>query len=227
MPARGALGPLRFARALDCSAICAASLRKLRFLRRIAGCRARIRRKARNPTAPAQRGAWSEYLPSRHASACAASCASRRLRLLRLVPPPPRLALRKASTRAPIERKAHGWRRWRGASGNACADIMRIARAGWGGADHGARADSAPGCARRREAALQGAGRYPDQAMQGAFADGLRIAGKSGIRGGGVASRPRAANAPVPTARRIAPDSRAAFAQSGGGARRTHPKAIF
>ena len=76
---------------------------------------------------------------------------------------------------------------------------------GMGGDDHVARADSAPGCARRREAALQGAGRYPDQAMQGAFADGLRIPGKSGIRGGGVASRPRAANAPVPTARRIAP----------------------
>ena len=30
---------------------------------------------------------------------------------------------------------------------------------GMGGADHGARADFAPGCARRREAALQGAGR--------------------------------------------------------------------
>ena len=54
--------------------------------RRTAGYRARIRRKARNPTAPAQRGAWSEYLPSRRASAIAASCASRRLRLLRLVP---------------------------------------------------------------------------------------------------------------------------------------------
>ena len=71
------------------------------------------------------------------------------------------------------------WRRSRGASGNACADILRIARAGWGGADHVARADSAPRCARRREAALQDAGRYPDQAMQGAFADGLRIAGKA------------------------------------------------
>ena len=74
------------------------------------------------------RGAWSEYLPSRRASAIAASCASRRLRLLRLVPPPPRLASRQASTRAPIERKAHGWRRSRGASGNACADILRMMR---------------------------------------------------------------------------------------------------
>ena len=34
---RGSLRPLRFARALDCCAICAASLRKLRFLRRICG----------------------------------------------------------------------------------------------------------------------------------------------------------------------------------------------
>ena len=34
-PARGTLRSLRFARALDCSAICAAFLRKLRFLRRI------------------------------------------------------------------------------------------------------------------------------------------------------------------------------------------------
>ena len=34
---RGALRPLRFARALDCCAICAAALRKLRFLRRISG----------------------------------------------------------------------------------------------------------------------------------------------------------------------------------------------
>ena len=99
--------------------------------RRTAGYRARIRRKARNPAAPAQRGAWSEYLPSRRASAIAASCASRRLRLLRLVSPPPRLASRKVGARAPRECKAHGWRRSRGASGNACADIMRIARAGW------------------------------------------------------------------------------------------------
>ena len=92
--------------------------------RRTAGYRARIRRKARNPAAPAQRGAWSEYLPSRRASAIAASCASRRLRLLRLVPPPPRLAPRKASTRAPRWCEAHGWRRSRGASGNACADAV-------------------------------------------------------------------------------------------------------
>ena len=34
---RGSLRPLRFARALDCCAICAAVLRKLRFLRRISG----------------------------------------------------------------------------------------------------------------------------------------------------------------------------------------------
>ena len=129
--ARGPLRALRFARALSRYAPCAASLRKLRFLRRIAGYRARIRRKARNPAAPAQRGAWSEYLPSRRASAIAASCASRRLRLLRLVSPPPRLASRKVGTPAPKERKAHGWRRSRGASGNACADILRIARAGW------------------------------------------------------------------------------------------------
>ena len=99
--------------------------------RRTAGYRARIRRKARNPAAPAQRGAWSEYLPSRRASAIAASCASRRLRLLRLVSPPPRLASRKVGTRAPRWRESHGWRRSRGASGNACADILRIARAGW------------------------------------------------------------------------------------------------
>ena len=99
--------------------------------RRTAGYRARIRRKARNPAAPAQRGAWSEYLPSRRASAIAASCASRRLRLLRLVSPPPRLAPRKASTRAPRWCEAQVWRRSRGASGNACADILRIARAGW------------------------------------------------------------------------------------------------
>ena len=101
---------------------------------------------------------------------------------------------------------------------------------GMGGADHGARADSAPGCARRREAALQGAGREgapyrPSHARR--IRGWIAHRGKSGICGGGVASRPRAANAPVPTARRIAPDSRAAFAQSGGGARRTHPKAIF
>ena len=200
------------------------------FWRRTAGYRARIRRKARNPTAPAQRGAWSEYLPSRRASAIAASCASRRLRLLRLVPPPPRLAPRKVGTRAPRECKAHGWRRSRGASGNACADILRIARAGWAalttGPERILRRD-AQDAARRRCRAQGERARPIDQAMQGALADGLRIAGKSGIRGGGVASRPRAANAPVPTARRIAPDSRAAFAQSGGGARRTHPKAIF
>ena len=88
--------------------------------RRTAGYRARIRRKARNPTAPAQRGAWSEYLPSRRASAIAASCASRRLRLLRLVSPPPRLASRKVSTAlsgggalAPREGNAHTPRRER------------------------------------------------------------------------------------------------------------------
>ena len=46
---------------------------------------------------------------------------------------------------------------------------------GMGGDDHVARADSAPGCARRREAALQGDGRYSDQAMQAAFADGCRV----------------------------------------------------
>ena len=40
----------------------------------------------------------------------------------------------------------------------------------------GAKANPPPGCGRRREAALQGAGRYSDQAMQAAFADGWRIA---------------------------------------------------
>ena len=64
------------------------------FRRRTAGYRARIRRKARHPSATAARGAWSEYLPSRRASAFAASGASRRLRLLRLVSPPPRHASR-------------------------------------------------------------------------------------------------------------------------------------
>ena len=64
------------------------------FRRRTAGYRARIRRKARHPSATAARAAWSEYLPSRRASAFAASAASRRLRLLRLVSPPPRHASR-------------------------------------------------------------------------------------------------------------------------------------
>ena len=150
--------------------------------RRTAGYRARIRRKARNPAAPAQRGAWSEYLPSRRASAIAASCASRRLRLLRLVSPPPRLASRKVGARAPRECKAHGWRRSRGASGNACADIMRIARAGWAalttGPERILRRD-AQDAARRRCRAQGERARPIDQAMQGAFADGLRISGKA------------------------------------------------
>ena len=64
------------------------------FRRRTAGYRARIRRKARHPSATAALAAWSEYLPSRRASAFAASGASRRLRLLRLVSPPPRHASR-------------------------------------------------------------------------------------------------------------------------------------
>ncbi len=38
----------------------------------------------------------------------------------------------------------------------------------------GAKANPPPGCGRRREAALQGAGRYSDQAMQAAFADECR-----------------------------------------------------
>ena len=63
-------------------------------LRRISGYRARIRRKALHPSATAALAAWSEYLPSRRASAFAASGASRRLRLLRLVSPPPRHASR-------------------------------------------------------------------------------------------------------------------------------------
>ena len=62
--------------------------------RRTAGYRARIRRKARHPSATAARGAWSDYRPSRRAPAFAASAASRRLRLLRLVSPPPRHASR-------------------------------------------------------------------------------------------------------------------------------------
>ena len=62
------------------------------FRRRTAGYRARIRRKARHPSATAALAAWSEYLPSRRATAFAASAASRRLRLLRLVSLPPRHA---------------------------------------------------------------------------------------------------------------------------------------
>ena len=183
--------------------------------RRTAGYRARIRRKARNPTAPAQRGAWSEYLPSRRASACAASCASRRLRLLRLVPPPPRLASRPISAwMAQMERCKR--QRLRRHSANSAG--------GMGGADHVARADSAPRCARRREAALQGAGRYPDQAMQGALADGLRIAGKSGIRGGGVASRPEPPTRPCQPRAASPPQAerplRRAMAERGGRTRR-------
>ena len=38
----------------------------------------------------------------------------------------------------------------------------------------GAKANPPPGCGRRREAALQGDGRYSDQAMQAAFADECR-----------------------------------------------------
>ena len=58
------------------------------FRRRTAGYRARIRRKARHPSATAARGAWSEYLPSRRATAsrrlarpavCACSASCRRL----------------------------------------------------------------------------------------------------------------------------------------------------
>ena len=50
--------------------------------------RSPVRRRARHPSAPAAHGAWSEYLPSRRASACAASGASRRPGSLRLVSPP-------------------------------------------------------------------------------------------------------------------------------------------
>ena len=86
--ARGAFGPFGRIASL------AASLRKLRFLRRISGCRARVRRRARQASA----GSGAERLvgipPVASASAPASPAASRRPRLLRLVPPPPRHASR-------------------------------------------------------------------------------------------------------------------------------------
>ena len=65
-----------------------------------------------------------------------------------------------------------------GASGDACAaremactDSAQVE----GRRRAGPERNPPPAHGRRREAALQGAGRYPDQAMQAAFADGCRV----------------------------------------------------
>ena len=97
---------------------------------------------------------------------------------------------------------------------------------GMDGADHGARADSAPRCARRREAALQGDGRLADQAMQGAFADGWRIAEKAEsavAEWQAVQSRQRARANRAPHRPRKPSNLRG----KRRSVKRTHPKAIF
>ena len=112
------------------------------------------------------------------------------------------------------------------ASGNACADTLRTARAGWAalttGPERIPRRD-AQDAARRRCRAQGGVPTKPCKAHSRMDCASRRKA-ESAVAEWRAA---RAANAPVPTARRIDPDSRAAFAQSDGGARRTHPKAIL
>ena len=82
---------------------------------------------------------------------------------------------------------------------------------------HGARADSPPRCDRRREAALQGDGRYSDQGLQAAFADGWRIVETRRIGGGGVERCREPKRAKRATVAKNAPASRAAFAQTARG----------
>ena len=207
------------------------------FRRRTAGYRARIRRKARHPSATAARAAWSEYLPSRRAPAFAASAASRRLRLLRLVSPPPRhashwealmgdmrsrlgedaspyRAIRSAERgngseigvsekprRYPVPRlcEAQKWLTVSGVSGDACAarklactDSAQVE----GRRRAGPERNPPPAHGRRREAALQGDGRYPDQAMQAAFADGCSARDQRRLRGGGARRSPATQSRP-------------------------------
>ena len=93
---RGPLRALRFARALDCFAICAAPLRKLRFLRRIAGAvdravgtgaRARMRggHSARMLAHPS--GSASPNLPSESFAFSGAFPLARAARDARIPPP--------------------------------------------------------------------------------------------------------------------------------------------
>ena len=176
------------------------------FRRRTAGYRAHIRRKARHPSATAARGAWSEYLPSRRATtsrrlprpavcACSASC--RRLpAMLRA-----NEALRVVRESLPRHQKcgAPEWLTVSGASGDACAarklactDSAQVE----GRRRAGPERNPPPAHGRRREAALQGDGRYPDQAMQAAFADGCSARDQRRLRGGGARRSPATQSRP-------------------------------
>ncbi len=197
------------------------------FRRRTAGYRARIRRKARHPSATAALAAWSEYLPSRRASAFAASAASRRMRLLRLVSPPPRHASRQESAtgrggsiprQGSAERKSGSSKRCKRRRLRRAKTGMYRQRASGGAQASGARAQSA---ARARQTPRGGvadapkrsggkirrsrtrrvrkhprAGRYPDQAMQAAFADGCSARDQRRLRGGGARRSPATQSRP-------------------------------
>ena len=184
------------------------------FRRRTAGYRARIRRKARHPSATAARGAWSEYLPSRRASAFAASAASRRLRLLRLVSPPPRHASRwKALMVVRESIPCQGCAKRKSGSSKRCKRRrLRRAKTGMyrqrasGGAQaSGARAQSA---ARARQTPRGGvAGRRevsrPSHASR--IRGWMQRAGPKAVARWRSETQPRNAVAPVPTVADNAP----------------------
>ena len=183
-------------------------------LRRISGYRARIRRKARHPSATAALAAWSEYLPSRRAPAFAASGASRRLRLLRLVSPPPRHASRwkalmvvkeSIPRQGSAERKSGSFKRCKRRRLRRARNGMYRQRASGGAQASGARAQSA---ARARQTPRGGvAGRRevsrPSHASR--IRGWMQRAGPMAVARWRSETQPRNAVAPVPTVADNAP----------------------
>ena len=100
---------------------------------------------------------------------------------------------------APSKVRSTGMAHLSGASGDACAaremactDSAQVE----GRRRAGPERNPPPAHGRRREAALQGDGRYPDQAMQAAFADGCSARDQRRLRGGGARRSPATQSRP-------------------------------
>ena len=116
-----------------------------------------------------------------------------------------------------------------GASGDACAaremactDSAQVE----GRRRAGPERNPPPAHGRRREAALQGAGRYPDQAVQAAFADGCSARDQRRLRGGGARRSPATQSRPCQRWRITRPQQSDLDAEARI-AKRPHPKAIY
>ena len=184
--------------------------------RRTAGYRARIRRKARHPSATAARGAWSEYLPSRRATAsrrlarpavCACSASCRRLHAMLRANEALMVVRESIPCQGSAERKNGSFKRCKRRRLRRARNGMYRQRASGGAQASGARAQSA---ARARQTPRGGvAGRRevsrPSHASR--IRGWMTRAGPKAVARWRSETQPRNAVAPVPTVADNAPAS--------------------